>query len=348
MRLRPPLAATVLLALLLTLLAPRASAAVDGSYVALGDSYASGVGSRTYYSDGTSCYRSPKAYGSLVAAGYGLPLVLAACSGAATNDVTASQLGSVNSTTRYLTLTVGGNDLGFSSVLTECALPGWMSNCTAAVNAGLRVLGTDLPGRLDGLLSQVRSRAPYAKVLVVGYPHLFNGTDCNAATFFSAAEQASLNAATDKLNALLSSRAASIGATFVSPVAGFSGHAWCSRAEWINGLSNPIVNSYHPNVTGHAAYAQLVGPALLGRPLPVATAQRQRAASAVSLPRATASRPFDFRVPDLSSRRAVRAADRAGIPRSDLRRLQLAQREGASNATLERLNGQITRAAQDR
>ncbi len=39
------------------------------SYVALGDSYSSGTGTRTYISDGTSCQRSVYAYPSLDADG---------------------------------------------------------------------------------------------------------------------------------------------------------------------------------------------------------------------------------------------------------------------------------------
>lgn len=349
MRLRTTLAASVL-ALPLSLLSPPTSAAAGQTYVALGDSYASGVGSRVYYGDsnGTSCLRSPKAYGPLIAAGYDLPLVLAACSGAVADDVTDSQLRSVTTTTRYITLTVGGNDLGFSTVLTECALPGWMSDCRGAVNGGLRVLADDLPGRLDTLLGRMRSRAPSAKVVLVGYPQVFNGVDCNAATFFSPKEQASLNGAVNQLNSLLQAKSSSIGAHFVNPVSAFAGHAWCSRREWINGLSYPGLNSYHPKVAGHSAYAQLVGPALLGRPLPLSTTQGRRASTAVRLPLATAPQPIDVQAPDLSSLRATRAATRAGITRSELRRLQQAQLSGASNTTVERLNAQITRSAQQR
>lgn len=349
MRRKIALATSVVLATMLSLLSAPATAATGNSYVALGDSYASGVGSRIYYVDGTSCYRSPKAYGSQVASAYRLPLVLAACSGAVTNDVTNTQLSSVGATTGYVTITVGGNDLGFTSVLTECAMPGWMSNCNGAVLGGLRVLTNDLPARLDLLLARVRSRAPGAKMVVAGYPHLFNGEDCSAATFFSPTEQANLNFATDRLNRLLSTKAAIVGATFVNPVSRFSTHAWCSSTEWINGLSTPAVNSYHPNLNGHSAYARLVGPALVGRPLPLPTLQTPTASASVALPRkVTASRPFNFTVPDLNSARAKRAAGKAGITRGELNRLRAAQRRGASNATLERMNRAIILTAQQR
>lgn len=342
---RRVLALPTAIGIALTLTATPA-AAVAPSYVALGDSFSSGVGTRNYYADGTSCYRSPQTYAALVATDYGLDLTLVACSGAKTADVVASQAGSLRTGTRYVSMTIGGNDVGFSSVLTECALPGWMSNCTGALNTGLTTLRTALPNRLDRVLSTVRTRSPNARVVVAGYPHLFNGEDCNAATFFSPTEEARLNAATDELNTVLRNRTAAAGMRFVSPVSRFDGHAVCDSTEWINGFSRPLVNSYHPNVSGYRAYAGLVGPALVG-------ASTTRSASAaprpVALPSGTRSAgSFTFTAPDLGSARAVRAAQQAGISTADLNRLRRAQRNGASNATLERLDRQLTTRAAER
>ena len=42
-----------------------------------------------------------------------------------------------------------------------------------------------LPGRLDQVNNTIKSKSPSAKVIVLDYPRLFNGTDCNALTFFS-------------------------------------------------------------------------------------------------------------------------------------------------------------------
>lgn len=253
--------------------------AMTSTYVALGDSYASGDGTRVYDDDGTDCYRSPEAYGPLVAAAHGLRLTLAACTGAVTADVVRLQSRSLRASTDYVSVTVGGNDLGFTSVLTECAKPGWASDCDGAVDGAERVLRRDLPGRLTTLLRTVRSRAPRARVVVVGYPHVFNGQDCNAATFFSPHEERRLNQTTDELDRLLQDQAEAAGDAFVSPVDAFTGHAICSSAEWVNGLSHPVVDSYHPNQAGQRAYASLVTPALLGpeadRPAAVSGAGRR-------------------------------------------------------------------------
>src|SRR4051812_40339071 len=93
--------------------------AVGPAYVALGDSYSSGVGTRTYISDGTSCQRSVYAYPYLIAQGRGYALNFQACSGATTSTVTSGQLAALSTATRYVTMSVGGNDAGFSSVITE-------------------------------------------------------------------------------------------------------------------------------------------------------------------------------------------------------------------------------------
>ncbi|HEX7716778.1 MAG TPA: SGNH/GDSL hydrolase family protein [Marmoricola sp.] len=233
--------------------------AAGPSYVALGDSYSSGVGTRTYISDGTSCQRSTYAYPYLVASQRGFTLSFQACSGAKIPDVTGKQLGALSSSTAYVTISVGGNDAGFSSVITECALPGWMSNCSGKVSSAQSYINNTLPGALSTLYASIRSKAPHAKVVVVGYPRLFNGEDCNAGTFFSPSEETKLNQTADLLNSKLAAAASAKGFGFANPTSRFVGHAVCDSVEWLNGLSNPISESYHPNRTGQSSgYTPLV------------------------------------------------------------------------------------------
>ena len=91
------------------------------------------------------------------------------------------------------------------------------------------------------------------------------GEDCNAATWFSPAEETRLNQTADLLNAKLSAAASAKGFKFANPTSRFVGHAVCDDVEWINGLSNPISESYHPNRLGQSSgYTPLVGPLLVG------------------------------------------------------------------------------------
>ncbi|MET3960270.1 lysophospholipase L1-like esterase [Marmoricola sp. OAE513] len=259
------LAALASFSLLVTaLLVAQPAHAAGASYVALGDSYASGVGTRSYISDGTSCQRSTLAYPSLIAANRGYALTFKACSGAKVSDVTSTQLSALSSTTRFVTISVGGNDAGFSSVLTECAKPGWASNCDGKIDTAQSYINGTLPSSLSTLYASIKSKAPNAKVVVVGYPRIFNGEDCNAGTFFSPAEETRLNAMADLINSKISAQASSKGFTFANPTSRFVGHAVCDSPEWLNGLSNPVSDSYHPNKTGHASgYYPLVNPLLV-------------------------------------------------------------------------------------
>ena len=308
------------LAAVLALGAPAVAAGT--TYVALGDSYSSGTGTRSYISDGTSCQRSVYAYPSLDAASLGLALTLRACSGATVADVTNTQLSALSSSTAYVTVSVGGNDAGYADVLTECAQPAWMSNCNGAIDGAQYVINNLLPGRLSTLYSSIRAKAPNAKVIVVGYPRIFNGEDCNAATWFSPTEESRLNATADLLNSRTSSAAAARGFTFVNPTSRFVGHAVCDRTEWVNGLSSPVSESYHPNVAGHRdGYAVVTKPAFGIAATAGAAATYSATYSAATIVEANqryaaADRtitPERFVAPDLTTPEARAAATRAGV-----------------------------------
>ena len=105
-------------------LAPAASAS-SVNYVALGDSYSSGVGAGSYNSSSGSCDRSTNAYSQLWAnANDPASYLSVACSGATTSTVISSQLSALSASTTLVSITVGGNDIGFASVMETCVLEG--------------------------------------------------------------------------------------------------------------------------------------------------------------------------------------------------------------------------------
>jgi lysophospholipase L1-like esterase len=309
--------------LLAVLLRPVPAQAVVTEYVALGDSYSSGTGTGTYLADGSDCLRSAYAYPSLIAAAGGYALNFRACSGATIPDVTAAQVAALTPTTGLVSISVGGNDAGFADVLTECAQPGWMSDCDEAIDGAQAIINGPLPGSLSALYADIRTRAPSARVVVVGYPRIFNGEDCNAATWFSPSEEARLNQTADLLNSRLAALAAAAGFGFADPTSRFVGHAVCDDPEWINGLSWPIVESYHPNVDGQAqGYTPTVSPVLTGTAM-AATAAVRRDARDQAWSLATQQReyaeldrtiePKRLVKPDLTTKAAKVAARKAGI-----------------------------------
>ena len=227
------------------------------SYVALGDSYAAGLGAGT---PKDACGRSSYGYPSLIAKVGRLDLTLAACSGATMADVFSSQLASVTPDADYVTVQVGGNDVGFAPVLLLCAQPDSDATCAAGVAQGRAYLEGDFAANATALFGAVRAQAPQAKLIVVGYPRLFNGKDCSPLVEFSAAEQSLINGTVAELNDQLAAAARRVGAKFANPASAFSGHAWCSRLPWVNGPVEPVVASFHPNVLGQLlGYAPVVG-----------------------------------------------------------------------------------------
>lgn len=247
--------------------------AAGGKYVALGDSYSSGVGTRQYLNDGTNCQRSVYAYPELTAGKIGATLNFQACSGANTHDVLTNQAGALDTATKYVTITVGGNDAGFASVLTRCSIP--LYDCTPDINNAENYMRNSLPGALASVYAAIAQRSPNAQVAVVGYPRLFNGVECNAFGGISPTEQAKLNSAADLLDDTINTAAAMRGFAYVDPRGDFTGHAVCDAVEWINGLSNPVSESYHPNRLGQVGYENLVVAALQSAHLPTSATTRR-------------------------------------------------------------------------
>jgi len=88
------------------------------------------------------------------------------CSGATTTDVVNNQVAALGASTNLVTVTAGGNDAGFVSLLVNCTL----TNCVSSINGTITWVNTQLAGRLDAMDAQIKTRAPNATVIVLGYP----------------------------------------------------------------------------------------------------------------------------------------------------------------------------------
>ncbi|WP_035305957.1 SGNH/GDSL hydrolase family protein [Actinokineospora inagensis] len=241
-------AATAALSLL-GLAAP--ASAATGKYVALGDSYSSGVGAGSYGSSG-SCKRSANAYPQLWANSHAPSgFTFVACSGAVTSDVLNGQVGSVTADTALVTISIGGNDAGFASVMTNCNIDS-DADCVSQNQNAQNFARTTLPGRLDNVYRAIRSKAPNARVVVLGYPHIYqlNGS---CVIGLSETKRAAINQSSDVLASVTAGRAAAAGFTFVDGRSAFSGHEICaSGARWLNSVTWPVDESYHPNAAGQS------------------------------------------------------------------------------------------------
>ncbi|GAA2144928.1 SGNH/GDSL hydrolase family protein [Actinomadura napierensis] len=275
-----------------------AEAAARGAYVALGDSYSAGVGAEATVADRNPlerCHRTSKAYYYEVARTFHFAKGSAfwACSGAKTADVLKGRYGEppqidrLNAGTSLVTLSIGGNDVGFSKVLGGCVvhLP-WSHSCTEQ--------GKDIAGRmaklrqdLPALLAKITAKAPDARVIVMGYPKAFSEVQGVGGDNITVSDQQWLNARAYELGQLVRQSAAEedrrIAARhgrgsveFVDAYSAFAGHEAGSPDPYMNGLALNLSaleaepRSFHPTAAGQHALAQLFiaqinkGP---GRPL---------------------------------------------------------------------------------
>jgi lysophospholipase L1-like esterase len=251
----------LLCALALTAIAVPAASAAASQYVALGDSYSSGVGTRVFYEESGGCDRSPDAYGPKIAAAKGYTLNFEACSGAKTPEVNEKQLGHLSSSTSLVTITIGGNDSGFSNVMINCAL--YYFTCGGAISEANEFIAKKLPGLLETTYKDIRAKATTAEVIVLGYPKLFTkeGKTCNV-NFLTSGNEKKMNESAEKLDAVVKGRAEAMKFKFVNPTSAFEPHEVCASEEWLNGQSNPLEESYHPNVKGQAEFTTLVSGAI--------------------------------------------------------------------------------------
>ncbi|MGY1501979.1 SGNH/GDSL hydrolase family protein [Streptomyces sp. QTS52] len=225
--------------------------AAPTGYVALGDSYSSGVGSGSYIGSSGDCKRSTKAYPYLWAAAHSpSSFNFTACSGARTGDVLANQLTPLGASTGLVSISVGGNDAGFADVMSTCVLQS-DSSCLARINTARAYVDSTLPGQLDAVYDAISSRAPGAHVVVLGYPRFYKlGQTCLG---LSEAKRSAINGASDYLNSALAKRAADHGFTFGDIKAAFTGHELCSGSSWLHSLNLlNIGESYHPTAAGQS------------------------------------------------------------------------------------------------
>jgi lysophospholipase L1-like esterase len=229
-----------------------AGAASSVRYVALGDSYSSGDGAGSY-TDG-SCRESSNAYPVLWAAAHApATFTNETCSGATTSSVISTQLGGLSAATTLVSITVGGNDVGFASVLETCVLES-TSSCVSAVNSAEAEAQATLPAALNTVLADIRADAPNAKVVVLGYPRFYDLSKSSSCIGLSTTDRTALNGGAALLDSEVSAAASRGGDTFVDVVPHFAGHQICDSGSYLNSVNIlDLESSYHPNATGQAS-----------------------------------------------------------------------------------------------
>ena len=228
-----------------------AHAAGPVNYVALGDSYSSGVGAGNYISSSGNCDRSTNAYPEQWAdANSPTSFVSVACSGATTADVLSSQVSALSASTTLVSITIGGNDAGFSSVMETCVLS-FTSTCVNDVAKAETFVADQLPALLDKTLTTIRADAPNATVVVLGYPDLYDLSKSGTCIGLSTKDRTALNQGAADLDNALQAAALANADTFADVRGQFAGHEICDSGSWLHSVDIfAISSSYHPTAAG--------------------------------------------------------------------------------------------------
>jgi lysophospholipase L1-like esterase len=266
-------------------------AATWGHYAALGDSYSSGDGADDYARETAvagGCWRSANAYPERVADTFDFAgeLGFYACSsqrGHAMLDELGtddSQIDRITPHTSLVTIGIGGNDLGFTSVLRTCMVRLPLVDTTACVDQE-----EDIDRRMrrfeetfSELVAEIRDRAPDARVLVLGYPRLFPEAPDGMYYTLTANDQEWLNTTLDRFNGQVRDAAEEIDAQitdagqvgsveYVDVFTALKGHELGSEEPWLNGillrdLTEGVTvdrSTFHPTADGQNALAGRVG-----------------------------------------------------------------------------------------
>lgn len=244
-------------------------------YVAMGSSFAAGPGlpSRVPGSP-RRAGRSTGNYAHLVARALGLDLHDVTYSGATTSDILRpsaagqpAQLDAVTPETGLVTITAGGNDVGYLPRLTLASLP-WPLRVLPPVTARVKDLGdtraTDerfeqLVRNLAAIAGRLRDRAPACRVLVVSYLSILPA-DGPVPAPPPADITAWGRAIAVRLAATTQEAAATAGWTYIAASAASADHHAWSAAPWTRRFHLTLRGGapYHPNAAGMAAVAELV------------------------------------------------------------------------------------------
>jgi len=246
-------------------------------YTSMGDSYSAGEGDENY-DPGTDtatnqCHRSSWAFGRLYAESVGLTIEHIACSGAVIPDVMftgqggeAPQIDQLNPQSKLVTITIGGNDIGFASIVARCLIP--FTSCKAYYTQND---DNNLDNKIDGLRSslaavytEIKDKAPNATVVAVTYPSIFTPNQtCLGAGRISVDDINWLITETNHLDDVIVAATRDAGILQLDLRAIFDGHQLCDADPWVFTLTPNAVfggsdkeATFHPTPRGQQEMAK--------------------------------------------------------------------------------------------
>jgi len=251
---------------------PAGACESGAKYVALGSSFAAGPG---VPEPTGNCGRSTSNYANLVADALDLSLTDVSCNGATTDNIRHTlqngappQIYSVTADTQLVTMTIGGNDINYTSSTFACAGTPADEHCAANLDqAAIDAAVSQLPDKLTATIAAVKARAPQAAIVLVTYPRVFPVDAVNCRELELSAEDTNYLATLGQtLEDIFVSVASSQGILIADSYVLAAGHGPCVEPvseRWVNG--NTVASSgirYHPTAEAHEEMARLVLDAL--------------------------------------------------------------------------------------
>ena len=270
----------------------RVSSAPAGStYVAMGSSFAAGPGvTASADTPRTRCQRSMDNYAHQLARRRGLNLVDVSCSGATTAHILnrwgelPPQIDAVTPDARLVTVTIGGNDVGYVGGLmaASCAADAAsLSGAGAAMCKGMRddaannpqaapvvdeAAWAKLEDAMDEIAREVRRRAPQARLVFVDYLSLLPTTGSCATVPLSDKAAGLAKTTALRLARLTATAARRAGVGLIQASDMSRAHHACAEDNWAVGFSaregERGVVPYHPNLAGMTAIADALDKSL--------------------------------------------------------------------------------------
>lgn len=233
-------------------------------YVAMGSSYAAGalIGPLAAGSP-KRCGRTENNYPHLLAKEMGLDLADVSCGGATTAHILgpwselAPQIDAVSADTRLVTVTIGGNDLGYvrNLMLSTCeGMPGRKIACPAftwPTDADYQVLEQ----HLRQIAREVRRRAPQATLIFVDYLRVLPDSGSCPAIPLDERQTSTARGTFRRMADVTKAVAAAEGAMLLPAGRLSKGHDACSTSPWAAGHPGKPAD-WHPTAEGHAAIAK--------------------------------------------------------------------------------------------
>ncbi len=245
----------------------------NSEYVALGSSFAAGLGlGPRVPGSPLICQRSNNGYPQQLARMTGLSLTDMSCSGATVGHVLRGgqmflgpQIGALGPATRLVTLTAGGNDVAYVGDLISMAfrrrggVTGFLigrfgSSARPADERKFDQLKADLLATLR----EIRRRAPKAQVFVVTYPAILPPDGTCPALGISEDDARLMREVGAMLAEVTRATANETGATVVDMDQASAGHDACASVAWVNGAAPETGAPFHPTLAGARATAEAI------------------------------------------------------------------------------------------